>query len=72
MINAPVLHVNGDYPQGIVFSSSLFLSDLALPDVARAMETAFKYRHFFRKVSDPEKAAHLSLLTSFSIPLNRT
>lgn len=65
MINAPVLHVNGDYPQGIAFSSPLFLcaSDLALPDVARAMETAFKYRHFFRKVSGPEKATHLSILT---------
>ncbi|KZT04533.1 dehydrogenase E1 and transketolase domain-containing protein 1 [Laetiporus sulphureus 93-53] len=33
MINAPVLHVNGDYPE----------------DVARAVETAFKYRNYFRK-----------------------
>ncbi|KAF8498860.1 dehydrogenase E1 and transketolase domain-containing protein 1 [Gautieria morchelliformis] len=33
MINAPVLHVNGDYPE----------------DVARAMEVAFKYRNHFRK-----------------------
>ncbi|CCM02167.1 uncharacterized protein FIBRA_04245 [Fibroporia radiculosa] len=33
MINAPVLHVNGDYPE----------------DVARAVETAFKYRNHFRK-----------------------
>ncbi|KAJ3558642.1 hypothetical protein NM688_g804 [Phlebia brevispora] len=33
MIYAPVLHVNGDYPE----------------DVARAIEIAFKYRHFFRK-----------------------
>ncbi|EIW54703.1 dehydrogenase E1 and transketolase domain-containing protein 1 [Trametes versicolor FP-101664 SS1] len=33
MINAPVLHVNGDYPE----------------DVQRAIEVAFKYRNFFRK-----------------------
>lgn len=33
MINAPVLHVNGDFPE----------------EVARAMEIAFKYRNFFRK-----------------------
>lgn len=33
MINAPVLHVNGDHPE----------------DVARAMEIAFRYRDYFRK-----------------------
>lgn len=33
MINAPVLHVNGDHPE----------------DVARAMEVAFRYRDYFRK-----------------------
>ncbi|KAF7984618.1 hypothetical protein HWV62_12831 [Athelia sp. TMB] len=33
MINAPILHVNGDHPE----------------DVARAVETAFKYRNYFRK-----------------------
>ncbi|KAI0297773.1 dehydrogenase E1 and transketolase domain-containing protein 1 [Multifurca ochricompacta] len=33
MINAPVLHVNGDYPE----------------DVARAIDVAFQYRHHFRK-----------------------
>ncbi|KAN0135872.1 dehydrogenase E1 and transketolase [Lactarius tabidus] len=33
MINAPVLHVNGDYPE----------------DVARAIDIAFQYRHHFRK-----------------------
>ncbi|KAH9931047.1 dehydrogenase E1 and transketolase domain-containing protein 1 [Amylocystis lapponica] len=33
MINAPILHVNGDYPE----------------DVARAVEIAFKYRNYFRK-----------------------
>ncbi|KII87937.1 hypothetical protein PLICRDRAFT_92812 [Plicaturopsis crispa FD-325 SS-3] len=33
MINAPVLHVNGDYPD----------------DVVRAVETAYKYREHFRK-----------------------
>ncbi|KAH9887940.1 dehydrogenase E1 and transketolase domain-containing protein 1 [Cubamyces lactineus] len=33
MINAPVLHVNGDYPE----------------DVQRAIDIAFKYRNYFRK-----------------------
>ncbi|KAI9511036.1 dehydrogenase E1 and transketolase domain-containing protein 1 [Russula earlei] len=33
MINAPVLHVNGDYPE----------------DVERAVDVAFQYRHYFRK-----------------------
>jgi len=33
MINAPVLHVNGDYPE----------------DVERAVDVAFQYRHHFRK-----------------------
>ncbi|KZT69995.1 2-oxoglutarate dehydrogenase, E1 component [Daedalea quercina L-15889] len=33
MINAPVLHVNGDYPE----------------DVVRAVDVAFKYRNHFRK-----------------------
>ncbi|KAF8196096.1 dehydrogenase E1 and transketolase domain-containing protein 1 [Pholiota molesta] len=33
MINAPVLHVNGDYPE----------------DVAKAMNIAFRYRNYFRK-----------------------
>ncbi|KAF8069209.1 dehydrogenase E1 and transketolase domain-containing protein 1 [Lyophyllum atratum] len=33
MINAPVLHVNGDYPE----------------DVVRAMDIAFQYRKYFRK-----------------------
>ncbi|KAJ6559045.1 Transketolase, pyrimidine binding domain-containing protein [Mycena vulgaris] len=33
MINAPVLHVNGDHPE----------------DVVRAMEVAFQYRNYFRK-----------------------
>ncbi|KAF9479328.1 dehydrogenase E1 and transketolase domain-containing protein 1 [Pholiota conissans] len=33
MINAPVLHVNGDYPE----------------DVAKAMDIAFRYRNYFRK-----------------------
>jgi hypothetical protein len=57
MINAPVLHVNGDYPQGSVISLLFFLcaAEPAPPEVARAMETAFKYRNFFRKVGDPEE-----------------
>ncbi|KAF8641344.1 hypothetical protein AX16_010042 [Volvariella volvacea WC 439] len=33
MINAPVLHVNGDHPE----------------DVVRAMDIAFRYRNYFRK-----------------------
>ncbi|KIL59385.1 hypothetical protein M378DRAFT_111106 [Amanita muscaria Koide BX008] len=33
MINAPVLHVNGDHPE----------------DVVKAMDIAFRYRHYFRK-----------------------
>ncbi|KAI8053368.1 dehydrogenase E1 and transketolase domain-containing protein 1 [Syncephalis plumigaleata] len=33
MVNAPVIHVNGDYPE----------------DIARAMEVAFEYRNKFRK-----------------------
>lgn len=33
MINAPVLHVNGDHPE----------------DVVRAMDVAFRYRQYFRK-----------------------
>ncbi|KIJ36341.1 hypothetical protein M422DRAFT_179573 [Sphaerobolus stellatus SS14] len=37
IINAPILHVNGDYPE----------------DVTRAMEIAFKYRNSFRKVCFP-------------------
>ena len=61
MINAPVLHVNGDYPQGIIFSLLPFLSapDPDPSEVARAMETAFKYRNFFRKVGLPKKTIRL-------------
>ncbi|KJA23080.1 hypothetical protein HYPSUDRAFT_40201 [Hypholoma sublateritium FD-334 SS-4] len=33
MINAPILHVNGDHPE----------------DVAKAMDVAFRYRNYFRK-----------------------
>jgi probable 2-oxoglutarate dehydrogenase E1 component DHKTD1 len=36
MVNAPVVHVNGDFPE----------------DVARAVEVAFEYRNKFRKVSN--------------------
>ncbi|KAG5220710.1 dehydrogenase E1 and transketolase domain-containing protein [Salix suchowensis] len=36
MINAPILHVNGDYPD----------------DVARAMDIAIKYRDHFRKAEE--------------------
>jgi probable 2-oxoglutarate dehydrogenase E1 component DHKTD1 len=51
MINAPVLHVNGDYPEGQPFcaapSRQILIHSL---DVARAVETTFKYRDYFRKV----------------------
>lgn len=52
MINAPVLHVNGDYPEGasLRFVFCLIqLSTRCLVDVARAMNIAFKYRNYFRK-----------------------
>ena len=49
MINAPVLHVNGDHPEGIpvIHVPMLFLNPII--DVIRAMDIAFKYRHYFRK-----------------------
>lgn len=50
MINAPVLHVNGDYPEGTVLDYDLEPhSCLHFVDVARAIDVAFKYRNFFRK-----------------------
>ena len=49
MINAPVLHVNGDYPEGRVSAFLLFPSSLRSIDVERAVEIAFQYRHHFRK-----------------------
>lgn len=54
MINAPVLHVNGDYPEGILASLSQAIRShvrFVVLDVVRAMEVAFKYRQYFRKVS---------------------
>jgi hypothetical protein len=51
MINAPVLHVNGDSPEGE--SSSNFAEEALAKlqsEVARAMKIAFQYRNFFRKV----------------------
>ncbi|KAK7048480.1 2-oxoglutarate dehydrogenase E1 component mitochondrial [Favolaschia claudopus] len=51
MINAPVLHVNGDHPE----------------DVVRAMEVAFLYRNYFRKVATQ---SHNELdLPNFTNPL---
>ena len=51
MINAPVLHVNGDYPEGEFFL--LYVGHTLLrgdgSDVQRAMDVAFKYRNYFRK-----------------------
>jgi len=50
MIYAPVLHVNGDHPEGkpYVFYMSRVLI-VPPTDVARAMDIAFKYRNYFRK-----------------------
>jgi probable 2-oxoglutarate dehydrogenase E1 component DHKTD1 len=51
MINAPILHVNGDYPEGQPFCAANLRQILIHSlDVARAVETAFKYRDYFRKV----------------------
>jgi probable 2-oxoglutarate dehydrogenase E1 component DHKTD1 len=49
MINAPVLHVNGDYPEGRISAVLNYLSSLRLADVERAVEVAFQYRQHFRK-----------------------
>ena len=54
MINAPVLHVNGDYPEGELFSyfpCTRYSVLTPAVDVARAVDIAFKYRNHFRKVS---------------------
>ncbi|KAK7041441.1 hypothetical protein VNI00_009307 [Paramarasmius palmivorus] len=47
MIGAPVLHVNGDYPE----------------DVVRAMEVAFDYRQYFRKVRARQQRPSYQVLT---------
>jgi probable 2-oxoglutarate dehydrogenase E1 component DHKTD1 len=49
MINAPVLHVNGDYPEGKVSDFLPLSCSPLLADVARAVDIAFQYRHYFRK-----------------------
>ena len=50
MINAPVLHVNGDHPEGrVTVFLSLFSGSLRSTDVERAVDIAFQYRHHFRK-----------------------
>jgi hypothetical protein len=49
MINAPVLHVNGDYPEGRVSAFLLSPGSLRSTDVERAVDIAFQYRHHFRK-----------------------
>jgi probable 2-oxoglutarate dehydrogenase E1 component DHKTD1 len=53
MINSPILHVNGDYPEGIVHYACFYpsLNAWFVIDVSRAVETAFKYRNEFRKVN---------------------
>jgi hypothetical protein len=64
MINAPVLHVNGDHPEGM-FSLDLRMTFLVLRshicvDVARAMDIAFRYRDYFRKVRTSLNSGMLS------------
>jgi hypothetical protein len=49
MINAPILHVNGDYPEGRVSAFLLSPGSLRSTDVERAVDIAFQYRHQFRK-----------------------
>jgi len=49
MINAPVLHVNGDYPEGGVPIFLPFSWLTTSTDVERAVDIAFQYRHQFRK-----------------------
>ena len=49
MINAPVLHVNGDHPEGMREIFSWSSSDESSADVSRALDTAFQYRNTFRK-----------------------
>ena len=49
MINAPVLHVNGDYPEGRMVIFLGFTYSPLFVDVARAVDIAFQYRHHFRK-----------------------
>lgn len=53
MINAPVLHVNGDHPQGKSITNFWGRTFNWLVDVARAIDVAFKYRNYFRKVLFP-------------------
>jgi len=54
MVNTPILHVNGDHPEGeFVFALSCrqVCSDdgPTEEDVAKAMDIAFRYRNYFRK-----------------------
>lgn len=49
MINAPVLHVNGDHPEGMQALSPDSVTLTRSIDVVRAMEIAFQYRQYFRK-----------------------
>jgi probable 2-oxoglutarate dehydrogenase E1 component DHKTD1 len=58
MINAPILHVNGDHPEGsIFFDLDSHVAHRAL-DVVRAMEIAFQYRNYFRKVTESMNIPH--------------
>lgn len=57
MVNCPVLHVNGDYPEGnsqsysksLKYREEIRSTNLMFLDVSRAIEIAFKYRNYFRK-----------------------
>lgn len=66
MINAPVLHVNGDHPEGVYFLFSFYMYVrkrlMGNKDVVRAMDIAFRYRNYFRKVClVTERVIHIKL-----------
>jgi hypothetical protein len=51
MINAPIMHVNGDYPEGrLLFNNDDRTLTLLGVDVTRAVKIAFEYRRRFKKV----------------------
>jgi len=45
MIGCPILHVNGDHPEG----KSAYLQSADHVAVARAVDVAFRYKQMFRK-----------------------
>jgi hypothetical protein len=75
MINAPVLHVNGDYPEGVISfaqASRVLYADNSQKDVARAMDIAFRYRHYFRKVETMKHVSFWNITERSFCCLDRT